>query len=404
MQNLVSSATGRSGSLFSADLQAHESEIGEILRGRSILVIGGAGSIGSSTIAQVLRFQPGKLHVVDQNENNLAELVRELRSSPGQLSTCDFRTFPIDFGSSVMGRLLDELPPYEIVLNFAALKHVRSEKDVYSLLQMLNTNVVKVARLIQWLRQRGGTRWFFSVSTDKAANPVNLMGASKRLMEHVMFSGEFCALTGLHVTSARFANVAFSDGSLLHSFLKRIEKRQPIAVPRSTRRFFVSIEEAGQICLLAAFCAPTEFIMIPRFSQQKDLQDLESVAAAVLAQYGLEPRFYADEAEAGDHMAADLLHRKYPVLLTPLDTTGEKSFEEFVAADEDALELGYRQLLGVPYVPVMPGVTSEIVTYLESILSRVEPEIAKQDIVDAVSAVLHELRHVETGKNLDQRM
>jgi len=397
-------ATGRATSLFQGDLEARRTELAGQISGRRILVIGGAGSIGSSTIRQLSEFGPACLHVVDQSENNLAELVRDLRSRPTGLPIHDLLPLPLDFGSRHMDRFLRSQAPYDHVLNFAALKHVRSEKDVCSTLQMLDTNVLKTARLLRWLSDRGGTSRFFSVSTDKAANPVNLMGASKRLMECVMFSGEAFPGTGLQVTSARFANVAFSDGSLLHGWLRRMEKGQPFAVPVATRRFFVSLEEAGQICLLAAFLPPASHIAIPRLAPDTDLHDLETVARRVIAHFGLVPRAYTDEAEARLKVADDRRDGAYPLLLTPLDTNGEKAFEEFVGDGEISVEVGLGQLAAVPFAPAPAGAVGRFLENLEALVLAPEREVTKNDIVLAVRDVVPQFAHVETGKGLDSRM
>ena len=280
--SLSRTITGRTTDLFTSDMDLRQKELSERIAGSRILIIGGAGSIGSATVHALSAFRPHALHVVDQNENGLAELVRDLRSSTVELPVSDFRTLPLDFGSPIMQRFLTDAEPYDFVLNFAANKHVRTEKDVYSVLQLFNTNVVKTAHFLRWLAENNSARRFFCVSTDKAANPVNLMGASKRIMEHLVFSEEIISTQNLEVTSARFANVAFSNGSLLESFLQRIQKRQPLAVPRNTRRYFVSLREAGQICLLAAICAPHGHIVIPKLDPKNDLQDLQSIAVKVL--------------------------------------------------------------------------------------------------------------------------
>ena len=404
IQDMSKLATGRSLSLFLADVEARKSEISRVLLDKRVLVIGGAGSIGSSFIRQLSTFDPQVVHIVDQSENNLAELVRDLRSSPGGLSIPDFRTLPLDFGSSTMERFLRAQEPYDFVVNFAAIKHVRSEKDVFSLLQMIDTNVVKTARLLQWLGERGGTSSFFSVSTDKAANPVNLMGASKRLMEHVMFSGDIIPDGSFNISSARFANVAFSDGSLLQSFLKRWEKRQPSAVPRSTRRFFVSLDEAGQICLLAAFCAPHKHLLIPKLDSDVDLCDLETIARSVLKKLGYEPHIYEDEAEARASILDDLSHGRYPLLVTPLDTSGEKPYEEFVGEGEVAQDVGMQQLLGIPYKSAPAGTVAEFVQRVEAIINEARICVTKGDLIREMTSVVSELRHLETGTCLDQRM
>jgi len=404
IDDLSALATGRSYELFTDDLQSRRMEIEERTAGRRILVIGGAGSVGSATVRALLTFNPEALHVIDQSENNLAEMTRDLRSSSSELDNIDFRTLPVDYGSSVMHRFILEQRPYDYVLNFAALKHVRSEKDTYSLLQMLDTNLIKLARLLCWLQEKGGTASFFSVSTDKAANPVNLMGASKRIMEHMIFSGEIAPDLKVKMTSARFANVAFSDGSLLQSFLKRLEKHQPLASPTGTRRFFISLREAGQLCLLAAICAPENHLLIPRLDPDSDLFELKTIATAVLEYYGFEPRFYDNEEEAKAGVESDVESGHYPLLLTPLDTSGEKSYEEFVSDGEECVEVGMSKLLGVPYRPGHEGSLLNLLTVIEEFLSHPKRNIKKERIISEISTVVPELSHIESGRSLDERM
>jgi FlaA1/EpsC-like NDP-sugar epimerase len=269
---------------------------------------------------------------------------------------------------------------------------------------MLDTNVVKSARLLEWLAEKGETRSYFCVSTDKAANPVNLMGASKRLMEHVIFSGEVAPGLKARVTSARFANVAFSDGSLLHGFLNRLQKRQPLAVPRGTRRFFISLREAGQICLLAAICAPDKHLLIPRLDPAEDLHDLEAIAVSFLRYCGYEPRLYDDEAASQASFQSDVAQRRYPLLVTRLDTSGEKPYEEFVAGGEQTVETGMAALLGIPYQPAPPGRLKPLLEDISQWLSCPERIVTKKQLVCAISAVVAELRHIEREKSLDSRM
>jgi FlaA1/EpsC-like NDP-sugar epimerase len=393
-------ATGRPSDLFEQDWRTRRSEIEAAISGRRLLVIGGAGSIGSATVKLIADFRPQALHVVDQNENNLAELVRDLRSREEGLDVRDFRTIPIDFGSPVMRRFVASESSYDLILNFAAIKHVRSEKDTCSVLQMLDTNVVKPARFLQWMRDRGADSAYFSISTDKAANPVNLMGASKRLMEHVLFADGH----GSRRMSSRFANVAFSDGSLLASFIKRLEKRQPIACPEETRRFFISMREAGEICVLAAACAPNRSIAIPRMDSEKDLRTLDQIAAMFLSLQGFEPRIYRDEQQARMKMGDDLRSGYYPLLLTALDTAGEKPYEEFVGDGEEGDEFGMSNLLAVRYAPVPADSVAKFVDEMEKLVADPNCNIEKRDLVRMMGVVVPELRHNEQRTHLDQRM
>jgi len=404
MDELAHLATGRPTDFFADDLRSHATEIRERFAGRRVLVLGGAGSIGSSTVSVLSEFGPASLHVVDQNENALAELVRDLRSRRQGLDIRDFRAVPIDFGSPLMPRFLKTERPYDWVLNFAAMKHVRSEKDVCSVLQMFDTNLLKPLKCWAWLNETGSKPLYFSVSTDKAAEPVNLMGASKRIMEHVMFCDGSPLATAARTTSSRFANVAFSNGSLLESFIRRFEKGQPLACPRDTDRFFISLREAGQICLLAAACGPDRHIAIPRLDPAKDARNLLEIAMGFLRSKGLEPQIHTEEASARASISEDLLRNRYPLLVTQLDTEGEKSSETFVGEGEEAVECGMSSVLAVRYRSVPYRVLGEFLRQVEAWVSRPDEGIDKNTIVEAVSRVVPEFHHVKGSTRLDQRM
>ncbi len=392
---------GRDRSPFREDVEARRRELREVVAGTRVLVVGGAGSIGSATTALLAELGPSALHVIDQSENYLAELVRDLRGRPGGLPVGDFRTLPLDYGSEIMGRYLRDAAPYELVLNFAALKHVRSEKDVYSLLQMLDTNVVSHVRFKRWLVENGHARRYFAVSTDKAANPTSLMGASKRLMEDVVFDVEVAP--GARVTSARFANVAFSNGSLLQGFLVRLAKRQPLAVPRDTRRYFVSQREAGEICLLAALLAPHGTVAFPKLDPLAELKLLDEVATRVLALHGYAPRHFETEAEARDAVEPLARCGEWPVLLTPLDTSGEKPYEEFVGIGEEAIEIGLSSLRAIRHRP-SEAIRGGLLDRLTEIVGSTDGPIDKQGLVDAIASAIPNFAHRETGKSLDDRL
>lgn len=392
--------TRRPASLFASDLEAAAPVLRERLAGARVLVVGGAGSIGASTVRLILGYRPAALHVVDRDENGLAELIRDLRGRPGELETGDLRTLPLDYGGPVMARFLAGQAPYDLVLNFAALKHVRSEKDVPSLLQMLDTNIVGHARFKRWLLAHGHGRGYFAVSTDKAANPVGLMGASKRLMEDVAF--DVAAPAGGSVTSARFANVAFSNGSLLHGFLRRLERGQPLAVPRATRRYFVSRREAGELCLIAALAVPDRHVAFPRLDPRAELQELEEVAVRLLHRFGFEPAPCEDEA-AARRDAGDLIRRgRWPLLRTPLDTSGEKPYEEFVGKGEVPVDIGLGTLGGLRHVATGAGETGLFET-LETLIGTPDAPVTKERLVELIGRAIPVFQHVETGRNLDQR-
>jgi nucleoside-diphosphate-sugar epimerase len=398
---LTSIVTGRTDSLFAGDLEASCERVVAKVRDRRILVIGGAGSIGATTVRLILDYQPSALHVVDHNENYLAELVRELRGRSAGIPDIDFHALPLDYGGPVMERLLTDSPPYDVVLNFAALKHVRSEKDIYSVLQMFDTNLVRHVRFKRWLAEHRHGATYFAVSTDKAANPVSLMGASKRLMEDLIF--DVAAESDQSTTSARFANVAFSNGSLLQGFGYRLAKRQPLAVPRDTRRYFISQQEAGELCLLATCRIPDGHIAVPRLDATLQLQLLEDIACVCLDYWGWRAERYVDEAQARNDVERLAREGRWPLLLTPLDTGGEKSFEEFVGAGESAIDCGLLNVLALRH---MSGVAAGQKLFEQIARWVYQPDfaIAKAEFVSAISAALPNFRHSQSEQNLDQRL
>ena len=404
VDRLTDAVIGRASDLFIEDKQSRAKEIHAKVAGRRILVVGGAGSIGSATVKELAAFAPAALHVIDHDENGLAELVRDMRSSDAEFAVDDFRLLPLDFGSPVMRGFLEEAGPYDLVLNFAAVKHVRSEKDAFSLLQLLDTNVVKAARFLRWLSQFSRPCRYFSVSTDKAADTASLMGASKRIMEHLLFSGEVVSAPDLVLTSARFPNVAFSQGSLLHSFLKRLEKSQPLAAPRETRRYLISGREAGQLCILAAVCGPANHLVIPRLDPDRHVATLDSVARKVLELYGFRPRLYESESAAKTGLQSDVAQGFYPLLLTPLDTSGEKPIEEFLSSGEEVVEIGMAGLVAVKYRPSAPETLSEFLKWIEDAVEGEIPAPTKKGIIRSMKAIVPELRHTQRGRSLDERM
>ena len=390
--------TQRASSMFADDVAESTLAIADVVEGARILVIGGAGSIGAATVCELAAFRPGQLHVVDLDENGLAELVRDLRSRDALHTATRFRTTPLDFGGPIMRRLLGENEGYDLVLNFAAIKHVRSEKDVFSLLRMLEINVVAARRLIEWLSDLKVPR-YFAVSTDKAANPVNIMGATKRAMELMMFDERLPLL----VTSARFANVAFSNGSLLDGWLRRLEKRQPWAVPGSARRYFVSPQESGQLCLLAATAAPNRQVLIPDLDPAFHLRDLVEVAEQVLGFLGLEPIHCETEDEARSVMSAVGGSGRWPILITPLDTSGEKGFEEFAGAADVVHDSAFNRLKTLSTPPAPSDQIDRLLARAADLVSG-DARFSSDDVIECIRAVVPELAHNRSDKMLDARM
>lgn len=388
----------RQSSLLGLDMAQQSPHIAEAVDGRRVLVIGGAGSIGAPTVRELLGYRPSQLHVADVDENALVELMRDVRSSGIADESTDLRITPVDFSGTVMHRILRDNDGYDLVLNFAAVKHVRSERDVYSLLRMLTINVVAARQLLDWLDECRVSR-YFAVSTDKAANPVNLMGATKRAMEVTILDDRVAQ----QVTSARFANVAFSNGSLLDGWLRRLDKRQPLSVPMKTRRYFLTEEEAGQICLLAAAVAPAGQIVFPDLDPTENLRDLVEVAEDVLSALGLEPLHCFDEDEARARMVDVDRTGRWPLLLTPLDTAGEKDFEEFIAVGDTVNQGGFSRMKTLS----PPKPTHEVIdSFLERANRLVEADslASSRDVIDCVRMVVKELAHHASPRTLDTRM
>ena len=320
--------TGRPESLFAPDIEANADTLRAAIAGKSVMVIGGAGSIGSSFIKALLPFNPSKLVVVDLNENGLAELTRDLRSSASLRVPEVFLTYTLDFADPIFEDIMRDHGGFDIVANFSAHKHVRSEKDKYSVEALLKNNVIKARNLMELLRSYP-PRHFFCVSTDKASNPVNIMGASKRIMEDLIMAYR----PYFKVTTARFANVAFSNGSLPAGFFDRMMKRQPLAAPSDVRRYFVSMEESGQICMLACILGNNGEVFFPRLGKEK-LKTFSSICDRFIEAMGYEKYQCSSDDEARRYAAEHLPGPKYPVYYSASDTTGEKYCEEFFVEGE----------------------------------------------------------------------
>ena len=387
--------TGRTESLLAGDIEQYSGELLQKVKGKSVLVIGGAGTIGSSYIKALLPFQPAKLVVADTNENGLTELVRDCRSRTDISLPKDFKSYPVNFGDPVFKKIFKHEGPFDIVANFAAHKHVRSEKDVFSIEAMIDNNVIRAKYLLDELL-KSPPQHFFCVSTDKAANPVNIMGASKKLMEEIILA----YAQELKITTARFANVAFSNGSLLAGFIERLMKQQPFSCPSDVKRYFVSPRESGEICLLACLLGNSGEIFFPKLDPEKDLIHFADIAKKLLIELGYEPLVCANETEARER--ATNVSNQYPVYFFESDTSGEKLYEEFYTDEED-LDLNRFKALGV-----VRNAPRRNKNELDGIINKLEnlfkKNIAKEDVVDALNELLPTFKHIETGLNLDQKM
>jgi FlaA1/EpsC-like NDP-sugar epimerase len=388
---------GRDRPLFEQDVKRHEAELSERVASGCFLVIGGAGSIGQAVAREIFKRNPKVLHVVDISENNMVELVRDIRSTLGYING-DFRTFALDCGSREYQALINASGGYDYIFNLSALKHVRSEKDPFTLMRLIEVNILNTLSTIAQARNTG-TRKYFCVSTDKAANPVNMMGASKRIMEMFLMRE---SLT-LPISTARFANVAFSDGSLLHGFNQRFAKRQPISAPSDVRRYFVTPQESGELCLMSGLLGDNRDIFFPKLSEQLDLVRFSDIAVRYLHGLGFEPHECPSEDEARGR-AAELIARKYwPVYFFASDTTGEKDYEEFYT-DAETLDMQRFDAIGViKNEPVIDEAR------LEHFLQRITEIRAgstwdKPEIVELFNCMIPDFRHKETGKYLDGRM
>ena len=397
MNNTVLDCIGRSEELFTSDLLTYSDALNEMISEARFLVIGGGGSIGQAVTKEIFKRSPSALHVVDISENNLVELVRDIRSTLAYRGV-DFRTFAVDCGGAEFDAFIKAQKPYDYVFNLSALKHVRSEKDPFTLMRMLSVNVfntIKTARLAQEM----GAKNYFCVSTDKAANPVNMMGASKRIMEMFLMRESKVQ----NISMARFANVAFSDGSLLHGFSQRISKRQPIAAPNDVLRYFVTSQESGELCLLAGLLGNNRDIFFPKLSEKLHLISFSDIADRYLRNLGFEPYECESENEARDKAAALIAKKHWPCYFFKSDTTGEKDFEEFFT-DNEKLDIERFESIGIiKNQPVFDEVKLDaFMNGIDSLWKKGTWD--KRDILDLYFLLLPDFSHKETGKYLDQRM
>lgn len=387
---------GRNRMLFDEDVLHWEDDLSREVERSRFLVLGGAGSIGQAVVKELFKRQPLKLHVVDISENNLVELVRDLRSSLGYING-DFRTFALDIQSDEFDQYCKEEEGFDYVLNLSALKHVRSEKDPYTLMRMVQVNVLNTIKTVDWAMTTG-VKKYFCVSTDKAANPVNMMGASKRIMELFLFERG----KRIPISTARFANVAFSDGSLLHGFSQRMMKKQPIVAPNDVRRYFVTPEEAGLLCLFSCVLGESNDIFFPKLSEDLHLSKFSDIAVEYLKDQGKKPKLAHSEEEARA-MCHHISDDEWPCYFSPSDTTGEKDFEEFFREDEVVDWERFNQL-GI--VKNNSTVSSDLLEeFLKGIDNWKSKEVwDKEEMVALFKRLLPEFEHEEKGKYLDAKM
>ena len=395
--NSLLNLIGREKELFNNDINNHNKELLKIVSNSSFLVIGGAGSIGQAVTKEIFKRNPKKLHVVDISENNMVELVRDIRSSFGYIDG-EFATFALDIGSLEYDAFIKADGKYDYVLNLSALKHVRSEKDPFTLMRMIETNVFNTDKTLQQSIENG-TKKYFCVSTDKAANPVNMMGASKRIMEMFVMRKS----KQMDVSMARFANVAFSDGSLLHGFNQRIQKYQPIVAPNDIKRYFVTPQESGELCLMSCVFGENRDIYFPKLSENLHLITFANIAEKYLNDLGFEPYLCETEDEARELAKTLPSEGKWPCLFTASDTTGEKDFEEFFT-DAETLDMDRFENLGVIKNEALYN--EDKLNHFETTIKTLKQNLSwtKDDIVKEFFTMIPDFWHKETGKYLDGKM
>ena len=388
---------GREKELFSDDITAHEKELSHIVAFSTFLVIGGAGSIGQAVVKEIFKRNPKKLHVVDISENNMVELVRDIRSSMGYIDG-DFQTFALDIGSIEYDAFIEADGEYDYVLNLSALKHVRSEKDPFTLMRMIDVNIFNTDKTLRHSIAKGAKK-YFCVSTDKAANPVNMMGASKRIMEMFLMRRS----RDITISTARFANVAFSDGSLLHGFNQRIQKRQPIVAPNDIKRYFVTPQESGELCLMSCIFGENRDIFFPKLSEALHLITFADIAIKYLNNLGYEPYLCDSEEEARELSRTLPDQGQWPCLFTSSDTTGEKDFEEFFT-DHETLDMERFQNLGIIKNDPLYD-ESQLNHFSEAINQmKADKQWTKEEIISLFFEMIPDFGHKETGKYLDGKM
>ena len=388
---------GRTELLFHNDISSHNKELELLVSNSRFLVIGGAGSIGQAVTREIFKRNPIALHVVDISENNMVELVRDIRSTLGYIDG-DFRTFALDCGSNEFQALMSANAGYDYVLNLSALKHVRSEKDPYTLMRLIEVNILNTIKTAQIAKSQGAAK-YFCVSTDKAANPVNMMGASKRIMEMFLMRES----KSIEISTARFANVAFSDGSLLHGFNQRFAKLQPISAPNDVKRYFVTPQESGELCLMSCLLGENRDIFFPKLSEELHLTTFSDIAERYIQNFGYEPYHCSSEQEARDRSDELISSKRWPCYFFKSDTSGEKDFEEFFTENE-ILDMDRFNNIGV--IKNEANYSSGMLDNFLDVISRLRSQNSweKAPIVDLFNKMIPDFDHKETGKYLDERM
>lgn len=388
---------GRNKELFSEDISKHEFELSDVINKSSFLVLGAAGTIGQALSKEIFQRNPRKLHVVDISENNLVELVRDIRSSVGYIKG-EFKTFALDIGSAEFAQYIESTSQFDYIFNLSALKHVRSESDPFTLMRMINVNIMNTINTVDQSIEHN-TRKYFCVSTDKAANPVNMMGASKRIMEMFLMQKS----NDIDISTARFANVAFSDGSLLHGFNQRIQKKQPLSAPLDIRRYFVTAKEAGELCLLSGMLGKNREIFFPKLSQELNLISFDQIATKYLKQLGYKPVICENEDKARKNVEVLCKEGKWPCYFFTSDTTGEKDFEEFYTKDEI---LDFDRFVNVGVIKSGLEFDENKLNFFLAKVKEIQSKQSwvKEGIVDLFNEMIPNFNHLETHKYLDDKM
>jgi FlaA1/EpsC-like NDP-sugar epimerase len=388
---------GRKKGLFSKDIKKNKDKLSQIISSSTFLVVGGAGSIGQAVVKEIFKRNPKKIHVVDISENNLTELVRDIRSSYGYIDG-EFKTLALDVGSIEYDAFIRSDGKYDYVLNLSALKHVRSEEDPFTLMRMIGVNIFNTDKTIRQSIE-SGVKKYFCVSTDKAANPINMMGASKRIMEMFLMRRSL----DINISTARFANVAFSNGSLLDGFYQRIEKMQPIAAPNDIKRYFVTSQESGELCLMSCIFGENRDVFFPKLSEALHLVSFADIAVKYLRDKGYEPYLCSTEDEARKLSKTLPEQGKWPCLFTKSDTTGEKNFEEFFT-DKEVLDMDRFENLGV--IKNTPEFDGDKLDNFESTIKKLKSNLSwtKKQIVEQFFIMIPEFNYEDKDKYLDGKM